>query len=356
MSIYAYVGTRTTRERNARGEGISVYRVVAQTGVLELLHIVRGLTNPSYLLLNSAQTHLYCIHGDGSEVSAFRINADTAKRADLQLINRVSCEGINPVHLSWGHDQEQLFIANHLSGTVVSVSINADASLGAVSQTITMLGELGPHKIEQTCAKPHFNCVDRSGQFLLVPDKGLDKVFNYRITNGKLHNSPAGVLQGREGSGPRHLALHPDGKHLYIINELNSTLTSAQLDPASGALTAFQIVSSLSDSYVGDSRAAAIQIDASGNYLYVSNRGEDSVGVFAINQQTFRLTHLQTISSGGKTPRFITLSPNQEFLYALNEDSDSIALFTRDSESGLLQDTGQRFGCASAVCMVFTHA
>lgn len=349
--MFAYVGSRTTRERNARGEGISVYRVDQESGALELVQVVGDLINPSYLLLNRSGDRLYSVHGDRSEVSVFRVDHDSGQ---LTPLNVQSTKGRNPVHLALDPSERYLVVSNHIGASLAVLPVAEDGSLLAVSQLIPLEGPIGPHRVEQPHAKPHFNPFDPSGRFVLVPDKGLDRVFSFTFIDGQLSPAAQPFIATREGAGPRHLAFNPRLAQAYVVNELDSTVTSYRYDVASGALEPLQVLSTLPESYTGNSRAAGITIDDHGRFLYASNRGHDSIAVFAINPQNGLLTFITAVPSGGTTPRFFTLSPSGRHLFALNEDSDSILTFVVDAERGVLEATGTQSACGSPVCMVFS--
>lgn len=349
--MYAYVGSRTTRERNARGDGITVFEVDQENGTLERIQVVGELVNPSFLTLNRAGDRLYAVHGDSSEVSAFSVD-----RADgtLTLLNTRSCQGRNPVHLALDPSERHMVVSNHISGTLAVMDIHADGQLGEVSQLVALEGPVGPHRIEQPFAKPHFNLFDATGDFVLVPDKGLDRIFSFRFANGRLQPAEQPFVVSREGAGPRHIALHPSAAYAFAINELDSTVTSYRFDDQTGALQPIQVLSSLPSSYTGNSRAAEIEVDRSGRFVYVSNRGYDSIAVFAIDLHSGLLTLVDVAPSGGCTPRFFALTPNQRFIFALNEDSDSIVALAVDARHGRLSKTGFAVSTGSPVCMVFS--
>ncbi|MBF8781381.1 lactonase family protein [Pseudomonas fulva] len=349
--MYAYVGSRTTRERNARGDGITVYRVDQQFGTLELVQVLGDLVNPSFLALNRAGDRLYTVHGDRSEVSAFAVDPSDGT---LSLINTQSCEGRNPVHLALDPTERFMVVSNHITGTLAVLDVNLDGSLGEVSQLVQLEGPVGPHRVEQPFAKPHFNPFDASGNFVLVPDKGLDRVFSFRFDNGKLYPAEQPFVTTREGAGPRHLALHPSASFAYVVNELDSTVASYRFDAVSGALEPLQVLSSLPSTYTGNSRASEIEVDHSGRFLYASNRGYDSIAVFAIDTHSGLLTLVDVAPTGGRTPRFFALTPNQRFVFALNEDSDSIVALAVDAEHGRLSKTDFSVSTGSPVCMVFS--
>lgn len=347
MKRFAYVGSRTTRERNARGEGITVFAIDAR-GALERVQVVDDLVNPSFLALNRAGDRLYTVHGDGEEVSAFRVAAD----GRLALLNRVGCQGRNPVHLALDPQERSLVVANHLSGTLAVLALQEDGSLGAVTQLESLPGVPGPHRQEQPFSKPHFNPFDPAGRFVLVPDKGLDRIFAFRFVDGRLVPAGQPWVDTREGAGPRHVAFHPRAQFAYAVNELDSTVTTYAFDAGSGALQPLQVVSTLPESFTGNSRAAEIEVSGDGRFVYASNRGYDSIAVFAVGEEGL-LRRVAMLPTGGRTPRFFALAPGGEWLYALNEDSDTIVRFARDAATGLLAQAGEPVACGSPVCMVF---
>lgn len=353
MTTYAYVGCRTTRERNARGEGLSVFQVGAD-GALTLVQLVRGLVNPSYLALNRAGTRLYTVHGDLSEASAFAVDRATGQ---LSLLNTVSTEGRNPVHLALDADERCLVVTNHLGASLAVLPVEADGSLGPLVQLEKVDGPIGPHRIEQKQVKPHYNAFDPSGRFVLVPDKGCDGVWGFRFEAGRLTPCTPAFTPAREGAGPRHMAFHPSRPWGYVVNELDSTVAAYRFDAATGALAPFQLLPSLPDDFTGNNRAAAIAIDAAGRTLYASNRGHDSIAVFRIDPDSGRLAFVEAVPTQGRTPRAFTLSPDGRLLYALNEDSDSIVGFEVDSATGRLTPAGLPVvSTGSPVCMVFSPA
>lgn len=350
--MFAYVGSRTTRERNARGDGISVYRCDASSGALELVQVVGDLINPSFLALNKAGDRLYAVHGDCEEISSFVVDGNTGR---IEFLNRQSTGGKNPVHLALDPTERFVVVSNHITSSLAVLPIEVDGSIGALTQRLQLNGEPGPHRKEQPFAKPHFNPFDPSGQFVVVPDKGLDKTFVFRFENGKLAPGTYPEAWARESSGPRHIAFHPTQPWAYIANELDSTVTACRFDLTTGELRPFQVVSSLADTWVHNSRSSEIDVHPSGRTLYVSNRGEDTIAVFEICPATGKLSLSQSMPSGGRTPRFFALTPDGRFMHVLNEDSDRIATLAVHSKTGLLTSTGQSLQCGSPVCMVFSN-
>jgi 6-phosphogluconolactonase len=351
LKANTYVGCRTSRERNARGKGISAYHRDPETGALHLVQEVNDLVNPSFLAADRAGRVLYTVHGDASEVSAFRIDSASGR---LDFLNSQSTEGRNPVHLALDPSGRYLVISNHITCTLAVLPLAADGALLPLRQLLTLEGEPGPHRIEQKHAKPHFNPFDPAGRHVLVPDKGLDRIFSFRFEDGKLLPTARPQVAAREGAGPRHLVFHPEQPYAYVVNELDSTVTVYGYEASDGALTPLQVLSSLPDTCTGNSRAAAIAIDAAGRHLYVSNRGDDSIAIYAVDAASGRLRFVRAQPTLGRTPRFFTLDPAGRFLYAANEDSDTIVAFRVDQATGDLTHAGDAAHTGSPVCMVFT--
>lgn len=349
--MYAYVGSRTTRERNARGEGLSVFRV-SPSGELQRVHLVEGLVNPSYLLLNRSGERMYCVHGDQFEVSAFAVDRASGR---LTLLGTQGTEGKNPVHLTLDHSERFLVVTNHIGASLAVLPVTGDGSLLPVQQLVCISGPIGPHRIEQPQAKPHYAGFDPSGRFLLVPDKGLDRVFTFAFDDeGRLSEGPVHEAVVREGAGPRHLAFHPARPWVYVVNELDSTVTAYRFDAESGALQPFQWLPTLPSDFTGNSRGAGIAVDASGRFLHASNRGHDSIAAFRIDAATGWLSFEGADKSLGRTPRFFTIAPDGRTMFVLNEDSDSIVAFALDVDRGRLLRPREAVACGSPVCMVFS--
>jgi 6-phosphogluconolactonase len=347
--MFAYVGSRTTRERNARGDGISVFHFDPASGALDRVQVVGKLLNPSFLTLNRAGDVLYTVHGDHHEVSALRVDRPTGR---LTWLNTQDSQGKNPVHLALDPTGRHMVVSNHITGTLAVLPVGDDGALLPVTQLITLEGKPGPHRVEQPFAKPHFNPFSPCGRWVLVPDKGLDKVFVFGFENGRLVPAAQAHLDLREGAGPRHLAFHPSQPWVYVVNELDNTVTACHFDAHTGALRAFQIVPTLADSFTGNSRSAEIEVHPAGHTLYASNRGEDSIAVFGIDPGNGRLSLRQTQASGGKTPRFFTTDPTGRWLFVLNEDSDEIVRFAVGPD-GTLTRTGGAHAVGSPVCLIF---
>ena len=351
-ALLAYVGSRTTKERNARGEGINVYRVDTATGAWTHVQLLKDLVNPSFLAFDAKQRYLYSVHGDGDEVSAFSTDEYTG---ELTFLNRQSCGGKNPVHLTVDQTNSHLMVANYATGSLATLPIDSDGRLGEITGLVQLPGSPGPHKVEQASSHPHNIPYDAQQGHLVVPDKGLDRVFVFKLDPAQgtlVPNDPPSVVT-RSGAGPRHVVFHPTAGFAYVVNELDSTVTAYNYDRVNGSLEPKQILTTLPATFTGENRAAGIGITPSGKFLYASNRGFNQISIFAIDQATGMLNSVGWESTRGKTPRFFTIDPSGKFLYAANETSDTIVGFRIDENSGKLAAIGTVAQTGSPVCIVF---
>jgi 6-phosphogluconolactonase len=352
LGYFAYVGSRTSRERNARGVGISVYHIDPTTAKWTLVQIAKDLVNPSFLAFDNQRGCLYTVHGDKSELSAFRVDPQSGC---LDFINTQSTKGFNPVHLTVDASNKFLVAANYLTGTVVTLPIENKGALGEVRSSSALPGEAGPHRMEQKSSHPHETAFDRNRRFIAVPDKGLDKIFVFRLdaSSGQLIPSDTPWVDAPEGAGPRHIVFHFSKNIAYVVNELNSTVTTYAWNPDRGELKPLQVLPSTPSDYIGNNRAAEIAISKSGSHVYVSNRGHDSIGLFSADNRSGLLSSVEWAASRGKGPRFFALDPGDQYLYAANELTDSIVQFDVDEATGRLRETGQKIETGSPVCIVF---
>jgi 6-phosphogluconolactonase (cycloisomerase 2 family) len=360
--LFAYVGCRTTKERGARGEGINVYRVDTISGKWTHVQLVKDLVNPSFLAFDRKHNFLYSVHGDFSEVSAFLVDKPTGT---LSFLNRQSTLGKNPVHLAVDPTNRFLIVGNYETGTIAVLPINKDGSLKPPCNLAAVPSAAEPNKVylpRQGTSHPHHVPFDRSGNYIVVPDLGLDKVFVFRLdaSSGKLVPNDHPFVNSRNGAGPRHIDFHPFNPYAYVVNELDSTVTAYRFDASQGKLNALQVISCLPAAFT-DSKdfargfgAAEIVVAPSGKFLYVSNRGDSSIAVFSIDEAAGTLSPAAWASSNGEGPRFIGLDPYGIFLCAANERSDTIVVFRIDTITGKLKSTGDVIHTGSPVCIIFS--
>jgi 6-phosphogluconolactonase len=302
--LYSYVGSYTTAERYARGDGIHVYRVDPESGAWTHVQHVGGLVNPSFLTVRPDQRCLCSVHGDESYVSSFGIDRESGR---LTAINRGEAGGRNGVHPAFHPSGRFLVVANYSSGNVAVLNVAGDGRLSDASQVIALPGQPGPHRIEQSASHPHHVVFDPSGKYVLVPDKGLDRIFIFRfdVEAGKLAPTAQGSFAARAGSGPRHAAFHPSLPVVWVVNEIGNTVATYHWEAEHGSLRAVQILPTLPAEFTGESTGAEIAVSGGGRFVYVSNRGHDSIAIFSSDPGTGALTSIGFEPSGGRVPRFI---------------------------------------------------
>lgn len=344
--MFAYIGCRTTKERNARGKGISVYQLNGEKW--ELVQILEGEVNPSYLCINSAKDRLYAIHGDYSEVSAYAIAED----GTIRKMSTQKTHGTNPVHLLLSPSEKWLYVANLQTGSVSVMPVMENGSLGKIQDLFFISGDGGPGHISH----PHQICIDRSGKWMLVPTQGrlqgVGKVTSYRIHEEDGSLEETGFLKARTGGEPRNCVFHPNNHWMYFLNEKDSTMWFCLFDEESGTMTPQQILTTLPEDYAGDGWASGLIISENGKMLYASNRKHDSITVFSTDPETGRMTYIQNIKTGGGQPRFITFSPDGTQVIAANETTDNLTFFDIDPVDGTLVKTGM-LDTESPVCIAF---
>ena len=349
--MFAYVGCFTTARRKARGRGISVYHIDGPSGAWSLVEVFETIANPGYVALDSKQRFLYASHGDGDTVSAYAIDAQTRR---LKFLNQQPSSGDNGPHLIVDPSDQYVVVAN--GPGIAVLPINADGSLAPSTDAVVPPGQEGPYKREQGLgAHPHQVLFDASGRFLISPDKGVDATHVYKLdlARGKLIANDPPFVKSRYGAGPRHLAFHPIRPMAYLINELDSTVTTYQWDGVRGLLTPVHIIPTIPPSFVGDNTGADIAVSPSGQFVYVSNRGHNSLATFAVDADDATLAPVGWAPTQGQKPRFFTLDPAGDKLYVANEDSDTIVAFVLDAASGRPVPTGLVVATGSPSCIVF---
>jgi 6-phosphogluconolactonase len=345
--MFAYVGGYTTNDRDGRGDGIHVYRVDTSSGAWTHVQHVAGEENPSLFTLHPDNGVLYSVHGGLTHVSAFAIDRTSGH---LRLLNRQPSGGTNPVDAALDASNRYLIVPNYSSGNVAVLPLAEDGSLQPVSQVFELPGTPGPNPTQQTSSHPHAVIFDPWRRFVIVPDKGFDCTFIFRFENGRLELNQA--MPSRPGAAPRHCIFHPTLPVLYVNNELDSTVTAYRW--SDGLIEEMAIVGTLPEGETGRNTTAEIAVAPDGRFLYVSNRGHDSVAVFAVAQDSGQLSFFACEPTGGKRPRFFALDPRGEFLYAANQEDDNIVAFGVDKPSGMLTRTVHevRVGSPSAISFV----
>jgi 6-phosphogluconolactonase len=350
-----YIGTYT--EEGSTSKGIYAYRFDPSTAAITSLGLAAHTVNPSFLAVHPNHRFLYAVNevkdyaGQKSgAVSAFAINRATGK---LTLLNQVASKGADPCYLTVDKTGKYVLVANYTGGNVAVFPVLEDGRLGEVSAFVQHSGHgTNPQRQEG----PHAHSIDLSpdNRFAIVDDLGLDEtlVYKFESVRGSLAPDPT-LAKAAPGAGPRHFAFHPNGKFAYVVNEMGSTVAVFRYDAITGALHPLQTTSTLRGTFSGHNNAAEIQVHPSGRFLYASNRGHDSIAVFAVDANEGTLTPVEYVSTKGKSPRNFEIAPGGSLLFAADEKSDNLVIFRIDPQTGRLAATGNDLDLAQPVCVKF---
>ncbi len=347
-----YVGTYSAHG----GKGIYAYRFDSVSGHLISLGMAAESADPSFLAVSGNGEFLYAVNEIASyqgqptgAVSAFKIEPDTGKLSEL---NEVSSRDQGPAHITLDRTGQWALVSNYTLGSVAVFPILKDGRLGEASSFVRHKGssvnperQAGPHA--------HSTTLSPDDRFAIVADLGLDELIIYPFdkANGKL-GSPH-VVKVHPGAGPRHLTFDPSGRFMYLITEMQSTIVAYRYEAASGGLTEIQSISTLPKEFAEKNTDAEIEIDRSGKFLYGSDRGADSIAVFAVDSASGKLQKIEDVATHGKTPRNFTIDSTGKWLLVANQDSDNIVVFRIDDKTGALTANGQTVKIPSPVCIVF---
>ncbi|MCC6944057.1 MAG: lactonase family protein [Thermomicrobiales bacterium] len=350
--MFVYVGTYTAPDGNA--SGIEIYRFDEATGSLTHLGTKIGVANPSFLALHPDQQHLYAGErylytvgeGQQGEITAYSRDSSTG---ELTLINQQPSGGLGPCYVSVDASGKYVLVANYTSGSVAALPIQDG---GGVGEATSIVQHTGSSVYVGRQGEPHAHMIAPSpdGKAILAADLGTDEVVIYTLEGGVLDR--AGAIAVDAGSGPRHFAFSPDGSSLYVLNELNSSLIAYDYDAERLAFPHRQTVSTLPDGFHGENWPAQIVVSPDSKFVYASNRGHDSIAIFAVGEDGV-LTQVAVTSTGGTEPRNFNITPSGDWLLAANQNSDTIVVFRRDAETGMLHQHGEPVPSATPVCIVF---
>ncbi len=353
MTRFAYVGTYTSTEKDQphRKEGIYVFHVNPADGKLTLSSTAESGRNPSFLAIHPSRKYLYSVNElmEG-EVSSFVIED---VHGTLTRMNSQPTHGAHPCYISVAPTGKWVMTSNYSSGSVAVYPVLEDGQLGAPSDFVEHSGKLGPNAQRQERAHAHSIDFDPSGQFVLAADLGLDKVIVYRLdeATGKLMAHGTGIPT-EPGAGPRHFTFHPNGRFLYVANELNCTVAAYEWDARTGTADPVQTVNTLPAGFDQFNLVADIHFDGSGRYLLVSNRGHNSLAIYEVEPDGGGMVALGHVLSGGNWPRNFGFEPSGANLYAANEISGDLAAFRFDRESGAVT-AGAVYKVPAPVCVKF---
>ena len=353
-----YIGTYTRPEAHVdgHGEGIYVYRFDPATGQLRHQSTFSDVVNPSFLTIEPRGNYLYAVNelthkeeGSGT-VSAFAIDQ---AMGDLAFLNKQSSGGLAPAYVSTDHTGRFVFVANYATGNIAVLPVEPNGELRPASDMQQHHGD-GPDPRQDG---PHAHSIlpDPTGRLVFSANLGTDRIMIYEFdsSHGRLLPHHPAAYAVSPGSGPRHLAFHPNGQYLYVITECSSQIYVLDYDAPNGALAPRQTLSAVPENYAGFSAGADIHLSSDGRFLYASIRGVDAIAVYAINDETEELSLIQHESTQGKAPRNFIIDPAGQYLLAANQDSDSVIVFRINQDNGRLTPTGDSYSIPSPVCLRF---
>ena len=346
--MFVFFGTH----RTGTNVGFSLAHFDTDTGELTKPEFLTPANAPAFFEIHPDGRHLYtCNSGAPGAVSAYEIEPHTGQ---LTFLNREPAGGSDTSYISLDRSGHYALAANYDGGNIAVFALKPDGSLGERTAFIQHTGNsVDPRR--QTHAYAHSIVTDPGNHFALVADLGVDKVFVYRFNeqDGSLKPNDPPFTRVALGSGPRHLKFHPNGHWVYVINEMASTVIGFNWNAAAGTLQEFQTSYTLPLDYGGASTCAELVVHPNGKFLYASNRGHDSLAVFAIDPKTGRLKLVEHVSSGGKIPRNFSFDPTGKWILCSNHGSDNAVVFRVDENTGKLTSTGQSVSVPYPFCQRF---
>ncbi|WP_163192137.1 lactonase family protein [Clostridium thermarum] len=346
-----YVGNYTKEEK----KGIYAYRLDEDGSLIEI-NSPQDIENPSYICFDRDKRYVYAVierdsfqGGHGGGVAAYKIINDVG---ELQYLNSKGTKGVDPCHLITDKDNRHLYVANYTEGTFTTFNIAEDGSLGNLVDVTVHEGS-GVDEVRQEKAHVHYVTFTPDEKFLLAVDLGIDKIKIYSVSEKSGIPTPVGEYKVKPGAGPRHLVFHPNGKYVYVINELSSEIVALRYISEGAILETIQYISTLPEGFKEFNNCAAVHVSKDGRFLYASNRGHDSIAVFRKDETTGKLELVSITPTGGEFPRDFGIDPSGRFLFAANQKSDTITSFRIDNETGELRPLPQVIAVQSPTCIKF---
>lgn len=351
--LWVFVGTYTGK----KSEGIYRVEFDPATGKLGTPELAAKVTNPSFLTVHPKRTHLFCVcevgdakgkHGGG--VTGFTLDTKTG---ELKRINEESSVGAGPCYIACDKAGKHVLVANYGGGSVAVLPVDSTGKLGEATAFVQHEGS-GADKRRQEGPHAHSINLDAANRFAIVADLGLDKLFVYKFdpAAGKITPNDPPALKLAPAAGPRHFAFHPNGKWAYANGEMDSTVTALAYDAEKGSFTKLNTLSTLPAPHKGNSTAETV-VHPSGKFVYVSNRGHNSIAIFEVNEATGELKAAGHQGEGIKTPRNFNIDPSGRWMVVANQDGDSLIVYQIDPKTGQLKPTGQSVEVGSPVCVKF---
>ncbi|MBC7967558.1 MAG: lactonase family protein [Fuerstia sp.] len=330
----------------ASGEqgAIHAFRLDKESGTLRLLHRTAGVENPFFMAVSPDHKFLYSIYAptfggtEPEQVAAFRLEGRSGK---LSPLNRQSTKGTASCYLDVDATGKSVLLANYSTGSVASYSVQPDGSL---SEPVSFVQHHGSSVDTARQKEPHAHCfvISPNNRFAYSADLGIDQIVCYALdpATAKLTPNQPSFVRTPLGGGPRHLTFHPNGKFMYVINELKNSVTLFDFVPESGLLTERQTIATLPADFTGTSHTADLKITPNGKYLYGTNRGHDSIAAYRIADDG-TLSLLEIKLSLGNGPQNLAITRDGSLLLCANMPGNNVAVFRINTDSGLLTSAGQ---------------
>ena len=342
------VGTQTAEPSTSKG--IYGYRFNAETGELTQIGLAVEAENPTFLALGRREKFVYAVNEvRQGTVSSFSFDKRSMK---MQEISKVSSNGGGPTHIAVDHTGRCVFAANYGGGSVASFQVNGS---GQLSEAVSFFQYSADEEKHERKPHAHRVTVSPDNRFLLVNDLGLDVIHVYRLdaSTAKLTPHDPPLWRAKTGYGPRALQFHTKGRVAYCVNELKPTVNVLEWDGERGVLTTLQDVSLVPEGYNGNAAPSDLAFDRKMSFAYVASRLDDFIATFAVSPADGKLTMIGKTSCGGKRPRHLVVDPTDRWLLIANQDTDTIAVFARDSETGKVANEGKTFPLSRPQCLVF---
>lgn len=338
-----YIGFAGTYTRES-SKGIYRFVLDTEAGTLDKVEIAAEVGSPTYVTISEDQTRLYAVAQDGDQggVAAYQLNDS----GELTLLNNVLEDGAPPCHLTI--KENELVTGNYHNGTVELIKVNEqgiEEKLSTVSHEGT-----GPHE-RQDNSHVHYTAHTPDGKYIVVADLGTDELVTYKVDQNELIK--VSTLNVKPGSGPRHIAFHPNGKVAYLLTELSSEVIVLDYHAWNGEFTVKQTILAIPEGFTETNDASAIHITSDGKFLYTGNRGHDSIAVFSIDEANQKLSFVEHTKTGGNWPRDFTLDPSEAFIVAANQHTGNLVLFFRNQTTGKLTNANSEVSVPETVCVTF---
>ncbi|WP_353949141.1 lactonase family protein [Sporolactobacillus sp. Y61] len=336
-----YIGTYT----NGDSKGIYSFSLDKSEKKLDCATLAAHIENPTYLAINQEQTRLYSVIKEENQggICAFSIQGGMLKRTD-----QILTDGAPPCYVTVNRSDTMVLAANYHKGSASAYQWKGNQLIDLA--TVVHLGH-GRDPERQEKAHVHYADFTPDQRFIVTVDLGTDQLTTYQLLDGQFQQCH--VCSFASGTGPRHLVFHPDKPFAYVLSEVSSEIFVFQLDPEEGRFSLIQTIRSLPDHYNGHNQGGAIKISADGHFIYVSNRGHNSIGIYRVDDGKGKLQAVDFCSSEGEWPRDFELDPSGEFLVVANQNSSNLVLFKRNGETGLLSEPQSSLSVPNPVCVKF---